>query len=125
MVKGRTTGEESEVPREFAEAVPRELYTTSDIRFVMRETATLAERIEGLTKSIDKLGPSFEKALDRHAADSKERFAELKADVKESGGKVEEFERKVAFVRGALWVLGGLFAIAVVLLGVIAKALLD
>jgi len=91
----------------------------------MRETATLTERIEGLTKAIDKLGPSFEKALDKQAVDSKERFSDLKNDLKATDLKVADFEKTVSFVKGALWVLGGLFAIAVVLLGVIARALIE
>lgn len=111
-------------PEEFAQSTPRDLHATSDIRFVMRETATLTERIEGLTKAIDKLGPSFEKALERQATDIKERLSELKTDLKETDRKVGEFEKKVSFVRGAMWVLGGIFAIGVVLLGVIAKALI-
>lgn len=115
----------SEVPRDFAEVAPRDLHATSDIRFVMRETATLTERIEGLTKTIDRLLPSFEKAFEKHASEVKERLADLKADTKATDGKVVEIENKVAFVKGVMWVLGGIFALALVLLGVIAGKLIS
>jgi K+/H+ antiporter YhaU regulatory subunit KhtT len=119
--KRPASSEQSEVPHSFAEVPPRELYETSDIRFVMRETATLTERIEGLTRTIDKLAPAFEKALEKHAADVKERLGDLKADHKITADKVVEIEKKVAFVKGAMWLLGGLFALAVVVAGLVAK----
>lgn len=80
--------------------------------------------MEGLTKAIDKLGPAFEKSLERHSLDQKERIADLKSDLKETDGKVVEIEKKVSFVKGVMWVLGGVFAAALVLLGVIAGKLL-
>jgi hypothetical protein len=124
-VANRRTPTDSDIPRDFAEVPPRDLHATSDIRFVMRETATLRERVDGLTKAIDNLGPSFEKALEKHAADMKERATDLKVDLKATDAKVSDIEKAVSFVKGALWVLGGLFAVAVVLLGVIARALIE
>jgi chromosome segregation ATPase len=114
----------SQAPEDFPQTTPRELHATSDIRFVMRETATLTERIEGLTRAIDKLGPAFEKALEKHAADVKERLADLKSESKDSSGKIQDIEKKVSFVKGVMWALGGLFAIAIVILGVIVRKLL-
>jgi len=115
----------SEVPQEFAASAPRELHATSDIRFVMRETAALSERIEGLSKAIEKLGPGFDKALEKNATDLKERIADLKSDAKESVEKIREIENSVSFVKGVMWVLGGLFAIAIVILGVVARKAIE
>lgn len=96
-----------------------------DIRFVMRETSALGERIDNLKDAVEKLTPIFEKALDRHSADLKERIADLKSDLKCTDGKVADMEKTVAFTKGVTRVLGGLFAIALVLLGVIATKLLS
>lgn len=78
----------------------------------MRETAALSERVDHLKSAIEKLGPSFEKALDKHASDTKERLGEIKSDQKTTGERVAEIERKVSFVKGAMWVLGGIFVLA-------------
>ena len=125
MVSRRPQNDASSVPQDFPEtSPPDELFPTNNIRFVMWETAKLTERVDGLTKAIEKLGPSFERALEKHAVDVKERIADVKADVKESSGKITDLEKGVSFVKGAMWVLGGLFAIAIVILGVVARALL-
>lgn len=111
----------SGTPEEFPQTTPRNLYDTSDIRFVMRETAALAERVDHLKTAIEKLGPSFEKALDKHAAEMKERLTELKTDHKATSDRVGEIEKKVSFVKGAMWVLGGLFVVGLAILGAMAK----
>lgn len=102
-------------PEDFAQGTPRDLHATSDIRFVMRETATLTERIEGLSKAIDKLGTSFEKSLDRHSADLKERLSELRTDHKETTTKLGVAKESIDSFKGAMKVFGGLYALALVL----------
>lgn len=125
MSKKPTPPDQSTEPEEFPQTPPRDLYATSDIRFVMRETSALGERIDNLKDAVEKLTPIFEKALDRHSADLKERIADLKSDLKCTDGKVADMEKTVAFTKGVTRVLGGLFAIALVLLGVIATKLLS
>jgi hypothetical protein len=80
----------------------------------MWETAKLTERVEALTKSVDKLGPVFEKALERHSTDVKERFTEGKAENKETASKVDRLEASIDSFKGAIKVLGGLYALALV-----------
>ena len=111
-------------PEEFPQATPRELHPTSDIRFVIRETATLTERVDTLVKAVDKIGPALEKALEQSSIDAKERASEIKVELKEIGTKVHDLEKLVSTVRGAMWALGGLFAIALVIIGVVANTLL-
>lgn len=89
----------------------------------MRETAALAERVANLQGAVEKLGILFEKAIERQTADHKERLGELKSDLKEVDGKVSGIEKKVEFVKGAMWVMGGLFALALVILGAMAGKL--
>lgn len=108
-------------PEEFPQVEPQELFPSNNIRFVMWEVAKLTERVEALTKAIEKVGPAMEKAMDRHAADLKEKVGDLKSDLKETDTKVVAIEGKVNFVRGAMWVFGGLFTIAIVILGVWAR----
>lgn len=112
---GKKPVSEDSSPQEFAQTTPRDLHSTSDIRFVMRETATLTERIEGLTKAIDKLGPSLEKALDKQAADLKERIADIKADSTKTSDKLETVKTSIDSFKGAMKVFGGLYALALVL----------
>lgn len=69
---------------DFPEVPPRNLYETSDIRFVMIEVGKLTAGVENLTKSIDRLGDRVEK----------------------HGDKIEELRRSVSFVRGIVWAFG-------------------
>lgn len=102
-------------PVDFAQVEPDELFPTNNIRFVMWETAKLTERVDGLTKAVDKLGPAFEKALDKHAADIKERISDVKADGKETSKKLGEVKESIDSFKGAMKVFGGIYALALVL----------
>jgi hypothetical protein len=93
-------------PEDFPQTTPRDLYPIGDIRLVMRDIGALTERIDGLIKSVEKIGPASEKALDKQTAEVKEKLADLKADLKETDSKVVDIEKKVSFVKGAMWVLG-------------------
>lgn len=108
----------------------------TNIRWVMQETAQLSERVDALTKAIEKLPGTFEKATDRLSAEAKERTSDLRADhrerinelkgvQKETLDRVIGIEGRVAFVRGAAWVFGGLFVLLVAAFTVIAKFALD
>jgi hypothetical protein len=101
-----------ESPADFPQTTPRDLHDTSDIRFVMRDVATLTERIDALTKAVEKIGPSFEKALDKQMVDMKERFSELKAEIKESNGKQVEIKSSIDTFKGGMKVLGWVYALA-------------
>ncbi|MFL6844246.1 MAG: hypothetical protein ACJ8ER_05125 [Allosphingosinicella sp.] len=113
-------------PDDFAQVEPDELFPTNNIRFVMWETAKLTERVEGLTKAIDKLGPSFEKALEKHAVAMKERVDELKTDlsarvtdVRNDGTKTHDqlvsVKESVDKFKGAMKLVSALYAGALAL----------
>ncbi len=88
------------VPTAEPQGTPRDLYPTSDIRFVMMEVAKLTERLDHLIKNQD----------------------ELKAGGRETRDRLFEIEKGISFVKGAMWVLGGLFALTLVVVGVILRA---
>lgn len=83
----------------------------------MWETAKLTERVDGLAKSIDGLGPTWEKALDKHGVDIKERFAELKSDMKQTSDKVSNLKESIDSFKGAMKVVGGLYALVLIVIG--------
>lgn len=113
-------------PEDFPQTPPpRDLHRTTDIRFVITEIATLTERVGTMQRTLAQLPELIEKALDRHSSDLKERIIELKSDFKETDGKVAEIEKKVAFVKGAMFVLGGIFTLSLVIVGVVAAKLLE
>lgn len=101
------------IPTEEPSGQPIDLHKTSDIRIVIREVGMLTERIDNLVRTVEKLGSGFEKALDKQSADLKERLADVKTDIKATDGKVVLIENKVSFVKGAMWVLGGLFVLVI------------
>lgn len=115
-------GSDVGAPDEQPQGSPRDLHPTSDIRFVIVEVSKLEERVAGLVAALEKLAPTFEKALEKHAADVKERVGEIRADGKENHDKLIEIEKSFSFVKGALWVFGGLFTIALVVIGVVLRA---
>ena len=86
-----------------------------------RVDTSLEKHSAALSASIEKAIDRYEKITERQTADLKERLVEQKADLKALDGKVDELRQKVSFVKGAMWVLGGLFALAAVLLGVAAR----
>jgi hypothetical protein len=114
MAEKRPPREATEVPRDFPDTEPQELHPTNNIRFVMWETAKLTERVESLTKAIDSLGPAFEKALDKHALDTKERIADLRTEVKDAGVKFGSMKEGIDSFKGAMKVYEGLYALALV-----------
>lgn len=77
----------TETPKEFPGVTPRDLYPTSDIRFVMME-------IGKLTSSVDR----------------------LIADVKSQGEKIDDLRHKVSFIKGAWWALAGALGLTILLL---------
>ncbi len=119
-----TPPKEAATPKDFAQVEPEELFPTNNIRFVMWETAKLTERVEGLTKAIDKLAPAFERTFDKHAADMKERIADVKADAKATRDALGKVKESIDSFKGAMKVLGGIYALAlVVVAGLLAWAL--
>lgn len=74
-------------PQDFPQVTPRDLHPTSDIRFVITEVAKLTTQVERLIQDVGKLDT-----------------------------KVDAVCHQVTFVKGALWVIGGLMAI----MGVVA-----
>lgn len=78
----------STAPQDFPQTNPRDLYATSDIRFVMLEIGKLVTKVDDLRT-----------AVDRH------------------GTKLEDLGNKVSFVKGAMWVIGGILTLGLLLLG--------
>ena len=74
--------DQSDVPHDFAEVPPRELYATSDIRFVMLKIGELMTKVDSLIGTVDK-----------------------------HGDKIDDLRHKVSFVKGAMWVMGSVMAI--------------
>lgn len=81
MAEKRPSKESTSVPQDFAEVPPRDLYATSDIRFVMLKIGELITKVDSLIDRVEK-----------------------------QGDKIESLEHKVTFVKGAMWVIGGLLA---------------
>ncbi|MEO8925900.1 MAG: hypothetical protein ABI306_01940 [Caulobacteraceae bacterium] len=81
MTSDPTNSAQNAPPIEFPQATPRELYSTSDIRFVMLELGKLTSQVGRLIE-----------------------------DVRGHGEKVDALRHQVTFVRGALWVIAGVVA---------------
>lgn len=116
MAKRPSPQKPASTPEDFPQVEPTELFPTNNIRFVIAETAKLIERVSALSTSVDKLGASFEKALDKHSADMKERVTEVKADSKEISANLRELKGSIDSFKGAIKVLGGIYALALVLI---------
>jgi hypothetical protein len=100
MAGGRRAGPSDQgAPGELPQGSPRDLHPTSDIRFVITEVAKLTERIDNL---IDRVG-------------------DLKSDGKETRDRLFSIEKSISFVKGAVWVLGGFFALSLVVIGVLLR----
>jgi hypothetical protein len=80
--------DQNAAPADFPQVPPRDLHPTSDIRFVIGEVAKLTVQVERL---ID--------------------------DVRGHGDKIDAVRHQVTFVKGALWVIGGVMAIVLLALG--------
>lgn len=72
-------------PDEFPQTTPRDLHATSDIRFVMLRIGELTTKVDALLKAVDS-----------------------------HGDKIDDLRLKVSFVKGAVWVLGGLIAVLII-----------
>jgi uncharacterized protein YoxC len=74
---------------------PQDLYATSDIRFVMIELGKLSVKVDRLIQ-----------------------------DVEGQGAKIDAVRHQISFVKGALWVIGGVIAIAVAVITVYLRSVL-
>jgi hypothetical protein len=72
-------------PQDFPQTTPQDLYPTSDIRFVMLRIGELSTKVDTLLES-----------------------------TKGHGDKIDDLRLKVSFVKGAIWVLGGLLAVLII-----------
>ena len=84
-------------PTDEPRVTPRELHPTSDIRFAITEIAKYGERIDNLA----------------------EKIGDLRTEVGKADDRLDTIERGVSFVKGAMWVFGGLFALLLVAAGVL------
>ena len=78
-------GSQDTSPKDFPQTTPRDLHSTSDIRFVMLSIGELTTKVDALIKTVDG-----------------------------HGDKIDDLRLKVSFVKGAVWVLGGLLAILII-----------
>jgi hypothetical protein len=81
VAKGSKNNDTPTTPTEYPQVTPRDLYPTSDIRFVMVEIGKLTANVDRLIE-----------------------------DVKSHGGKLDDIKHNVSFVRGAVWASAGLIA---------------
>lgn len=88
MGKRNPPSEEQSSPESFAQVTPRDLYPTSDIRFVMVEIGKLSANVERLI-----------------------------ADVNGHGTKLDDISHKISFLRGAIWVAGIVITAAIAIAG--------
>lgn len=72
-------------PTDYPQVTPRDLHPTSDIRFVITEITKLSILVDRLIKDVGKLEE-----------------------------KVDGVRHQVTFVKGALWVIGGVMAVVAV-----------
>lgn len=105
MAKG--TGPLQGVPSEEPSVQPRELYETSDIRFVMTEVAKLGERIDGLVK-----------AAERQSSEHKELCKEIKADDKETAKKISDLKESIDTFKGGMKMVSAGYALLLIVISV-------
>jgi hypothetical protein len=84
VAKSPRNPEQPTTPGEFAQVPPRDLYPTSDIRFVMVEVGKLTANVDRLI-----------------------------ADVNSQSTKVDAIRHQVSFIKGAMWAAGILVATAI------------
>lgn len=90
-------GEHQGAPLDEPRGPPRELHPTSDIRFAITEIAKYGERVDNLA----------------------EKIGDLKIEVGKADDRLDAIEKGISFVKGAIWVFGGLFAFLLVVVGVL------
>lgn len=151
---GRTGKGEPQTPGEMPAVEPHELFPTTNIRHVITETGKLVERVDNLSRVVEKIPASVDAqgqklfaAIDKLSADLKERANDIKADAKERANEVRtevkdkvgelktemkevrnsvvDLEKNLSYYRGALKILGLIFAIFVAITTVFAKYLID
>lgn len=119
LAKGPTpTSPES--PKEFPQVEPsgvEELFPTNNIRFVIMETGKLIERVDGLSKAVDRLGPAAERLHDKHAADVKDWVRELKDASKTTNDNVAKLKESIDSFKGAMKVMNGVYALVLIIFG--------
>lgn len=94
-------------PGELAQSPPRDMQPTSDIRFVMIELAKLSAQVERLISDVKDLSGKVDPGQTTRLVD----------DVKGMKDKIDEVQHTVSFVKGAMWVIAGLFGLVVALGG--------
>lgn len=96
MVKSPKNPEQPTTPAEFAQVPPRDLYPTSDIRFVLVEVGKLSASVERLIE-----------------------------DVNSQSGKVDAIRHQVSFIKGAMWASGILIAAVIAIGGFVLSSKWD
>ena len=96
------------VPTDEPRGQPRDLHPTSDIRFAITEIAKYGERVDNLATRISDL-----------KSDLSDKIGDLKTDVSGADDRLDSIEKQISFVRGAMWVFGVLFTIALVVIAVL------
>lgn len=84
MAKLPRSGDQSSIPNDYPQTPPRDLYPTSDIRFVLIEIGKLNANVERLI-----------------------------ADVKSQGDKLDNVRHQVTFTKGAVWAAAAVIAAVV------------
>ena len=82
MAKPPKSSDQAAPPEELAQVPPRDLYPTSDIRFVMVEIGKLSANVDRLIQ-----------------------------DVGSQSTKVDTIRHQVSFIKGAIWASGALIAV--------------
>lgn len=89
-------------PEDEPRGQPRELHPTSDIRFAITEIAKYGERVDNLA----------------------DKISDLKAEIGKADDRLDSIEKGISFVKGAMWVFGGVFTLALVVIGVLLRNVL-
>ncbi|CAM8655218.1 hypothetical protein [Sphingobium cupriresistens] len=122
-------------PREMAEVEPHELFPTNNIRHVITETAKLVERVDNLSRSVEKipgeiasqvdklaaslekqnaaLVASIEKTGEKITTDLRERIDEVKLETKGTKDKVTDLEKDMSFYKKIMAIMGAVFLLLV------------
>lgn len=136
-----------EEPGSLPQTEPVELFPTTNIRHLISETGKLTERVDNLSRTVDKVSDAIsnqgdkisaliEKQGEKISADLKERASEMRADFKEKVDEIKSdlkdldqvaknLQLDMSFYKGAIKVMGLIFALFLVLFGVIAKFAMD
>lgn len=81
---GPKTPDQTSTPQDYPQVPPRDLYPTSDIRFVMVEVGKLTANVERLI-----------------------------GDVSSQGDKLDEIKHRVSFIKGAIWASAAFFTVLI------------